>query len=205
MSNFSETGRKTLDLNDFQPQTIDCLNWKEFPYKPEVQFKITNDGQLIYLQFKVSEKYIRAEETIINGDVYKDSCVEFFISPRADGKYYNFEFSCIGVPHVAYGPDRYQRLKLPIEIIEQIKIKSSLGTEPFAEKKGDFTWKLNVEIPINCFIYDHLKSLDGLRARANFYKCGDATSEPHYLSWSPIGTEKPDYHQYPYFGNLLFI
>lgn len=205
MSNFSESERKTLDLNDFQPQTIDCMNWKEFPYKPEVQFKITNDEQLIYLQFKIREKYIRAEETIVNGDVYKDSCVEFFISPKADGNYYNFEFNCIGVPHVAYGPDRYQRLKLPLEIIEQIKVKSSLGTEPFSEKEGDFNWKLNVEIPINCFIHDHLKSFQGLRARANFYKCGDATSEPHYLSWSPVGTEKPDYHQYPYFGNLLFI
>lgn len=205
MNNLSETGKATLDLHDFEAHPIDCINWKEYPYKPEVQFKITNDEHLIYLQFNVREKYIRAVETIINGDVYKDSCVEFFVSPKTDGKYYNFEFSCIGVPHVAYGPDRYQRVKLPIEIIEQIKVKSSLGTEPFEEKKGDFTWKLNVEIPITCFIHDNLKSFEGLRARANFYKCGDATSEPHYLSWSPIGTEKPDFHQYPFFGNLLFI
>lgn len=205
MTNFSETTKKTLDLNDFQPQLIDCINWKEFSYRPEVQFTITNDEQLIYLQFNVREKYIRAVETVINGDVYKDSCVEFFISPKADGNYYNFEFNCAGVPHVAYGPDRYNRLKLPIEIIEQLKIKSSLGAGPFQEKQGDFSWKLNVEIPISCFIHDNLKSFAGLRARANFYKCGDATSEPHYLSWNPIGTEKPDFHQYPYFGNLIFI
>jgi len=205
MNDLSEKGRATLDLHDFEAHPIDCINWKEYPYKPEVQFKITNDEQLIYLQFNVREKNIRAVETVVNGDVYKDSCVEFFISPKADGKYYNFEFSCIGIPHVAYGPDRYQRVKLPIEIIEQIKVKSSLGTAPFEEKKGDFAWKLNVEIPITCFIHDSLKSFEGLRARANFYKCGDATSEPHYLSWSPIGTEKPDFHQYPFFGNLLFI
>lgn len=205
MNNLSETGRATLDLHDFEGHPIECVNWKEFSYKPEVQFKITNDEQLIYLQFNVREKYIRAEETTINGDVYKDSCVEFFISPRANGNYYNFEFSCIGVPHVAYGPDRYQRIKLPVEIIEQIKIKSSLGVEPFAEKQGDFSWKLNVEIPISCFIYDGLKSFAGLRARANFYKCGDATSEPHFLSWSPIETENPDFHQYSFLGNLLFI
>ncbi len=205
MNDLSEKGRATLDLHDFEAHPIDCINWKEYPYKPEVQFKITNDEQLIYLQFNVREKNIRAVETVVNGDVYKDSCVEFFISPKADGKYYNFEFSCIGIPHVAYGPDRYQRIKLPIEIIEQIKVKSSLGTAPFEEKKGDFTWKLNVEIPITCFIHDNLKSFEGLRARANFYKCGDGTSEPHYLSWSPIETGKPDFHQYPFFGNLLFI
>ncbi|MEL7588337.1 MAG: carbohydrate-binding family 9-like protein [Prolixibacteraceae bacterium] len=205
MNDLSESGRKTLDLNDFEPQTIDCINWEEFSYKPAVQFKITNDEQLIYLQFNVREKYIRAEETVVNGDVYKDSCVEFFISPRADGNYYNFEFNCAGVPHVAYGPDRHQRRKLPLEIIDQMKVKSSLGHEPFSERKGDFEWKLNIEIPINCFIYEDLKSFAGLRARANFYKCGDGTSEPHYISWSPIETENPDFHQYSFFGNLLFI
>ncbi|MDD4192736.1 MAG: carbohydrate-binding family 9-like protein [Mangrovibacterium sp.] len=205
MNSLSEKGRATLDLQDFEAHPIECVNWKEYPYKPEVQFKITNDEHLIYLQFNVKEKYIRAVETVVNGNVYQDSCVEFFISPRADGKYYNFEFSCIGIPHVAYGPDRYQRMMLPIEIIEQMRVKSSLGTEPFEEKKGDIAWKLNVEIPITCFIHDNLKSFEGLRARANFYKCGDATSEPHYLSWSPIETVKPDFHQYPFFGNLLFI
>ena len=39
--------------------------------------------------------------------------------------------------------------------------------------------------------------------RANFYKCGDKTAHPHYLSWSPIHTEKPDFHRPEFFGELI--
>ena len=39
--------------------------------------------------------------------------------------------------------------------------------------------------------------------RANFYKCGDKTAHPHYLSWSPIDTPKPDFHRPDFFGELL--
>ena len=194
---------KVLDLRNPDFQVIDCVNWKGIQYKPEVRFKISNDAGKIYLRFEVREKYIRAVETNINGKVYEDSCVEFFFSPLSDGNYYNFEFSCIGVPHVAYGPDRHQREFLPVEIIRQMEIKPLLGTTPFEEKEGDFLWNLEIIIPINCFIHSKLSSFHGLKSKANFYKCGDLTSIPHYLSWNPIGTEKPDFHQYPFFGDLL--
>ena len=31
----------------------------------------------------------------------------------------------------------------------------------------------------------------------------DKTAHPHYLSWSPIGTEKPDFHRPEFFGELV--
>jgi hypothetical protein len=40
--------------------------------------------------------------------------------------------------------------------------------------------------------------------RANFYKCGDSTAVPHYLSWSHIATETPDFHRPEFFGELYF-
>ena len=40
--------------------------------------------------------------------------------------------------------------------------------------------------------------------KANFYKCGDKLSVPHYLSWNPVTTEKPDFHRPEYFGLLEF-
>ena len=39
--------------------------------------------------------------------------------------------------------------------------------------------------------------------RANFYKCGDATSHPHWASWNPIG-EKLSFHKPEYFGEIVF-
>jgi hypothetical protein len=37
---------------------------------------------------------------------------------------------------------------------------------------------------------------------ANFYKCGDETPEPHFLSWNPIDLPKPNFHVPQFFGQL---
>ena len=40
--------------------------------------------------------------------------------------------------------------------------------------------------------------------RANFYKCGDLTVHPHFLSWNPVTSEQPDFHRPCDFGELYF-
>jgi len=182
---------------------IDTINWAEFSYKPKLSFRIGHTGKEIWLKYYATEKNILAKETRTNGEVYKDSTVEFFIS-LDDKNYYNFEFNCIGTIHLAYGPGRGNRQFVDPGIIKNIEIESSLGSEPFEEKKGNFEWEMMIRIPIESFSFDKIKSLDGLKATANFYKCGDETSEPHYVTWNPIGTENPDYHCPQYFGKVLF-
>jgi hypothetical protein len=44
--------------------------------------------------------------------------------------------------------------------------------------------------------------LPGDRWRANFYKCGDATSHPHWASWSPV--RELNFHRPDDFGTILF-
>jgi len=184
--------------------TLNYVNWGNYPYKPDVKFRIAHTGDLILLKYYVREKNIAAKASAINGDIYKDSCVEFFISPKGDGVYYNFEFNCIGVAHVGYGKGRHNRELLPVELIKTIKAESSLGDKPFAEKHGDFTWELFVQIPVSCFIHDHIQQLDGLSATGNFYKCGDDLAEPHFVTWNPVKTENPDYHRPEFFGKIRF-
>ena len=184
--------------------SIDTLNWeKEYPYKPDLKFRIGHTDNEIWLKFYVKEKNVLAQETRINGDVYKDSTVEFFISLDKIN-YYNFEFNCIGTPHVAHGPGRGNRNFVATDIVEQIERKSTLGTQPFAEKSGNFEWEMMIRIPSECFAFDKLKSFNGLKATANFYKCGDETSEPHFVSWNPIKTENPDYHCPQFFAEVEF-
>ena len=95
-----------------------------------------------------------AKETKINGDVYKDSCVEFFISPDQNNTYYNFEFNCIGIPHVGHGKTGTKKNLINSEILKLITIKSSLGNQPFDEKTGGFQWEMMIIIPKECFAYD---------------------------------------------------
>ena len=182
---------------------INTINWETYSYLPYLKFRIGHVKNEIWLKFYVKEKNILAQETRINGDVYKDSCVEFFIS--VDGKnYYNFECSCIGTIHLAHGPDRNNRNFVEPKTVKKIEIESSLGNQPFAEKSGNFEWEMMIRIPVESFAFDKIKSLNRLKATANFYKCGDETSEPHFVTWNPNGTENPDYHCPEFFGKVEF-
>jgi len=185
------------------PVKIDTVNWKEFPYKPRVEFRIGYAEEIILLKFVVTEQAIGAKETAINGKVHLDSCVEFFFS--TDGAaYYNFEFNCIGTPHAAWGNGRQNRQYLPEEVVRQIQVKSTLGSQPFPVRAGMVTWELCVLIPGSCLIHDPGISLEGLSGNANFYKCGDDLPEPHFLSWNPVGTPQPDFHRPEFFGKIDF-
>lgn len=184
-------------------EKIDHANWKDFPYKPEVSFKIAHSGTEIYLQYQVKEKYIRAIHKHDNESVWTDSCVEFFFSPAGDS-YYNLEFNCIGTTLAGFGKGRHDRVRAGLEITSEIERNSSLGNDTMRSREGDFTWHLTLIIPLNVFYNHPMETLSGLTARANFYKCGDEVKEPHYLSWKPIHSEKPDFHLPEFFGELYF-
>jgi hypothetical protein len=186
-----------------EKNSISTLNWPEYPYKPGVSFRIGHTENEIWLKFYVTEKCIRAVETRTNGDVYKDSCVEFFIS-FDHRNYYNFEFNCIGTRHLSYGPGRGNRARVNPEVMEKIQTHSTLGNEPFDNKIGHFEWEMLLRIPVEVFIFDSISSLKGIKVTGNFYKCGDMTEEPHFVTWNPVKTEKPDYHRPEFFGTLLF-
>jgi hypothetical protein len=46
--------------------------------------------------------------------------------------------------------------------------------------------------------------MPGKKWRANFYKCGDKTSHPHWLTWAPVEFPKPNFHLPGFFGMLIF-
>ncbi len=182
---------------------VQVINWKEFSYKPNVRFRIGHTGDEIWLKYYVDEQHIRAKETRTNGEVYKDSCVEFFMS-HDNRNYYNFEFSCIGTVHLAWGEGRHNRKFVDPKTVEKIVTESSLGNQPFDSKSGDFSWEMMIRIPRECLAFSNLKTLKGLKAGANFYKCGDETAEPHFVTWNPVATENPDYHRPDFFGKVEF-
>lgn len=197
-----EMAGKLLEKN-VEFQLIDLLNWPSYPYKPDVKFKIAHCQNQLLLKYTVAEENILAKVVDINGPVCTDSCVEFFISTHNDGSFYNFEFSCIGTPHAEYGMVGKRKLLDP-EIVKRIKTWSSLGNQPFDEKKGGYQWEMVIVIPAACFVFDKDLVFKGLNAKANFYKCGDNTSTPHFLTWNPVETDRPDFHKPSFFGELLF-
>lgn len=184
---------------------IDTLNWKDYNYKPEVELSIAYSDHEIFLKYYIHESYFKAEKTESNQMVCEDSCVEFFVSPEDDGIYYNLEFNGIGTCLLGSGTDRANSKRANPEIISKIRRESSAGKMPFKEKVGDNRWTITIAIPFEVFFHHKISELKGKTFRANFYKCGDLLSVPHYVTWNPVGTEKPDYHRPEYFGILKFV
>lgn len=184
---------------------VEELNWKEFDYKPDVDFSIGYTSREILLRYYVTENWFKAEKTESNQMVCEDSCVEFFVSPGDDTIYYNLEFNGIGTCLLGTGTGRENSSRADPEIISRIRRKTSVGEKIVAEKTGKFSWTITIAIPLDVFFHHKVTELKGKTFRANFYKCGDKLSVPHYVTWNPVGTEAPDYHRPEFFGLLKFV
>lgn len=183
-------------------ERIATLNWPEYPYTPEVGFRMAHTGDELWLEFRVREAATQGLETRTHGEVYKDSCVEFFVS-FDKANYYNLEVNCIGTVHLGYGPSRQERQFVSPEALSCLGVRTSLGTTPFAERPmGE--WRLTLRMSAGLFAFDTLEGFGGRVAAANLYKIGDNLSKPHYLSWVPIETPRPDYHRPEFFRGIVF-
>lgn len=182
---------------------IDCRNWPEqFPYHPITVFMIARSDKYIYIDYFVRCNYLRAMNYTNNSPVSEDSCVEFFMNIPGNEEYWNFEFNCIGTTNASHRVTREHPIRLTDGQIAQIRRYASCGTRPFEEMEGLFAWELMIAIPFSLIGLDAAHLPSGLRG--NFYKCGTKTASPHFLSWAPIATEKPDYHRPEFFGDLIF-
>ncbi len=184
---------------------IDIINWDKYRYMPGVSFSAAYNRNNIFLRYYVKENFFRAEKTEPCGAVYEDSCVEFFAAPRDDGYYYNFEFNAIGTCLLASGTSRRDRKCATGGEMAKVTRMGSAGTKPIAERAGIFEWGLTAVISTEVFAGPHIEDLGGMTFRVNFYKCGDRLRVPHYLTWNPVLTPAPDFHQPDFFGLMEFI
>lgn len=180
---------------------VECVNWPEtFAYAPLCSGRIARTQDALVVDFRVSGLDLRAQNLTDNGRQWEDSCVEVFIKDPEEDTYYNFEINALGKVLACSGADRHGRVARPAEEMEEILRFGQLEGGPLDEG-GIWTWRVGVVIPFELIGVDPENLPDSIRA--NFYKCGDKTAHPHYLSWSPIDTPKPDFHRPEFFGELL--
>ena len=180
---------------------VDCVNWPEaFPYAPLCGGRVARTRDALVVDFRVSGLDLRARNTADNGRQWEDSCVEVFIQDPEDGNYYNFEINALGKVLACKGPERHNRTPRPAEEMEQILRLTQMEGGPL-EQEGIHTWRVGVVIPFRLLGIDPERLPRSIKA--NFYKCGDKTAHPHFLSWSPVETPKPDFHRPEFFGELI--
>ena len=85
------------------------------------------------------------------------------------------------------------------QMAEILRIAQFEGPQDFSG--GIWNWRVTVVIPFSLIGVDPENLPE--RLRANFYKCGDKTAHPHFLSWNPVGTPSPDFHRPDFFGELI--
>jgi hypothetical protein len=173
------------------------------------------DAAGIYVSFRVQDRYVRCANTAYQSRTSKDSCVEFFARPLPDRGYFSFEMNCGGTLLLYYvedwarpaGGERLFRkyTEVPSTIGELVRIRSSMPKTVLPEIESPVTWTLSAFIPFA--VFEHylgpLGSPAGQQWTGNFFKCGDDTSHPHWVSWAPLG-EQLRFHNPTYFAPLVF-
>ncbi len=208
---------KRVDLGDTPPiERVDSLFeaggielheigcfWPEHPKKPDVHFRIAHSGSEIYIKYYVHEDQIRAVSDRDNRQPWNDTCVEFFVMPGVDETFYNLEMNCIGYG-ILHGRMPGREHGTPVGNLEKIRRLTSMPREAFDVREGDFEWTITLAVPIEMFYMSEVPPLSGRTIRANFHKCGYYLPQPHYLTWSPVLTPEPSFHEPDFFGDLYF-
>lgn len=177
-------------------------NWpKEAPYTPDCNGAVARSKTHLAVIYHVRGLDLRATEMEDNGRSWEDSCCEFFVSDPFDGSYYNFELTCVGSLLSAKGTGRQDRQAIDPALLTRVIRHSSLERRPIVITGQIIGWTVAMLIPFELIGIDP----DNLpvSVRANFYKCGDLTAHPHFLSWNPIPIPKPDFHKPEFFGELI--
>ena len=183
---------------------VENLNWKEtYPYRPITLFNIARSNDSIFIKYSVRGSMLRAIFSNDLDPVNEDSCVEFFCKLPDSDSYMNFEFNCIGTCNASKRKSKTEGVvRYTLDELAQIKRYPSIGRRAFNEMEGMFEWELTVKIPFTLMGIDPTNLPK--KMMGNFYKCADGTDSPHYVSWSPIKTKKPNFHCPEFFGELIF-
>ena len=172
---------------------IDAYPWGG-DYRPEARAYLAWDDAGLKVLLCAREATVSRAVTSFGGDVWTDSCLEFFFRPFADdGRYVNIEVNAAGAALVAIGPDRHDRRRLA---------DCQPGMDFRASRHDGGWWAVAYAVPFA--LVSDLYQRDfgpGTPFRGNF-DCCDETLHPHFGCWNPIDAPAPDYHRPECFGRL---
>lgn len=178
---------------------IDCFQWEQAGFsRPESSFQmcfVKNKG--IFVKMRSDEKRLRITCRGRDGNVWEDSCLEFFFSPEKNAGYLNTEINPCGafLTQVGKGREHRQFLKELTAVSPQVK--------GCTDESG---WRVELFLP--CLLFKEAFGIDFKAEpgsyRGNFYKCGDKTEAPHYGSFSPMRKELTlGFHDPEYFSTII--
>ncbi len=194
---------------DVHPLLIDRYVWDSSGHRPVTQVKLQYTADYLYVIFRVRDRYVRSIHTGYCDLVCQDACVEMFFNPAPEAGpfYFNIESNCGGVLFFNYQTGRGENVvQVSEEDAKLLNVAATLPAVVDPEIEGPLTWVVEYRAPFAMLEkYGPVtRPAPGVVWRANFYKCAEINSHPHYGSWSPIGLPRPDFHCPEFFGTLTF-
>jgi hypothetical protein len=191
------------------PVTLDEFPWYRAGTKQRTAARLASTATHLCAEFLCEDGHISSQAVALNGDVWKDSCVELFFCPDpvADEAYFNLEINACGVLLLAFGRDRHARRFVDWELAAEIVVAHSVPGPTKEDAPGDNGWRIATAVPfriLEALSGMSLRHSPGTRWTGNLYRCGGRT-DPHYAAWSPIPLPSPDYHCPQYFGEWAFL
>lgn len=175
--------------------TIAIARPESSDHRPQTLLRLMHDGTNLHGIFQVKDRYVRAVKSGYQAPVCKDSCVEVFFQPDVGEGYFNLEMSAAGVYLLYYVRD-HQRLEegfADYAVVDEanyrkLTVKTSLPERIDPEITEPVIWYAQFTIPMAALepYCGKIGDLSGREWRGNFYKCGDETSHPHWISWAPL-------------------
>lgn len=160
--------------------------------------QICYDEERLYIHQRAAEAHIRAEHTDVLSQVCEDSCMEFFFCPEASSdRYFNFEWNINGCLYLGFRSSSENKVRL--------QLKDHKKLFHFRSAKTADGWEIFYEIPasfVQIFVPEFSLHPENT-FRANCYKCGDKTPNPHYLAWNPVTSANPNFHRPQDFGCMI--
>jgi hypothetical protein len=101
--------------------------------------------------------------------------------------YLNFEVNANGAMYAKYGFGRQGRVFLSDEVYKETGVNSVIEKDH---------WTMSLLIPEKFLkeVCDYLPDGSGKEIYCNFYKISEDPAVEHYISFSPIDSEKPNFH-----------
>ncbi len=171
------------------------LDWSWGDESPKTCAYMLYGDKGISVKFETEEHPVTVNYFSNNDPVNRDSCVEFFLNPDTDNakNYLNFEMNTKGVLHLQVGTEEKRQDICDVDF-------NIFNIETKLLNSG---WILKIYIPFD-FLKRYFKNISK-EMKGNLYKCGDRTENPHYLSWSPVNTKYPSFHNTESFGKLILM
>ena len=176
----------------------------------QTESRLLWDDTHLYVSFRCTDAMILGERTIRDSPVYRDDCVEVFLSPNPVKleQYFNIEMSVNEAWLDAFHPQGAGSKEdwNP----EGIRIASSVDGTQNIEADRDRSWTLEAAIPFAAFgrVAKNTPPRPGDGWRLNLNRLNYDRPSGHTRlqrsQWAPGSPDNPGFHAPEYFGKVVF-